>query len=371
MFAQATLAGSQNAAPELEPNATRALIVASAAQPPTERFAPARYSTGPGIVVGGGARRVSSLAMLRSEDQPRFISPMLLTAGSVPSGDAWALEVKWDGCRAQLRPDGRSLSLRTRMGRECSADFPELAAIAGALGNRRVTLDGELVCLRPHGRPDLSQLRARLTGSRAHRCPALLQVFDVLHLDGRSTRTLPYTERRALLEELTLDGPAWRTPASLVTETADEFVARVAELGLEGIVAKRRDSRYLPGRRTSGWVKHKLRRDERLAVTGVRRSPAGTVDAIFVACRHPDGSFTGAGSVEFGLRRELVDRLEAGLAQLPARRRGPVTWYPASVCVVASLHGLPDRPVRDAVLREVLERRGRVDLRGRTRPARC
>jgi hypothetical protein len=69
----------------------------------------------------------------------------------------------------------------------------------------------------------------------------------------------------------------------------------------------------------------------------------------------PDGTFTGAGSIEPGLHRELVARLESRLAELPARRRGHVAWFPAEVSVVASLHGLPDRPVRDAVLYEVLD----------------
>lgn len=280
---------------------------------------------------------------------------MLLTAGALPDGAAWTLELKWDGCRAQLRHDGRSVTLRTRKGRECSADFPELAEMGTVLGDQRVTLDGELVCLRPDGRPDFARLRTRLAGSRTHRHPAMLQVFDVLHLDGRSVRGLAYTERRALLEELALDGPAWRTPASLVAESAEAFVARVAELGLEGIVAKRRDSRYLPGRRTTGWIKFKLRRQERLAVTGIRRTRAGAVDAIFVTRRHHDGSFAGAGSIELGLQRELVERLELQLAELPARRRGAVAWYPPELSVVASLHGLPDAPVRDAVLREVLD----------------
>ena len=289
------------------------------------------------------------------ELQPIFVAPMLLAAGAVPDGEAWALELKWDGCRAQLRYDGHAVSVRTRNGRECSADFPELAPIAGVLGKNRVTLDGELVCLRPDGHPDFARLRRRLAGSAARGHPATLQVFDILHLNGRSTRSLPYTERRALLEELAVRGPAWRTPASVVVEQAEDFVARVEQLGLEGVVAKRRDSRYLPGRRTAAWVKHKLRREERLAVTGVRRTRAGAVDAIFVARRHPDGSFIGAGAIELGLHRELIDRLEAGVAELPARRRGTITWYPAEVTVVASLHGLPDRPARDAVLREVLD----------------
>ena len=294
------------------------------------------------------------LAVHYREQQPTFIPPMLLTSGPVPSGDAWTLELKWDGCRAQLRYDGRAVSLRTRRGRECSADFPELRAIAGMLGKRRVTLDGELVCLRGDGRPDFARLRHRLTGSARNRHPAMLQVFDVLHLDGRSTRPLPYADRRALLEELALDGPAWRTPATIPINRRENFLAQVQELGLEGVVAKRLSSTYLPGRRCTSWVKHKLRREERLAVTGVRRKRDGHMDAIFVARHQPDGSFTGAGAVELGLHRELVERLELRLAELPARRRGPVAWYPAEVSVIASFHGSPGGPVRDAILRDVV-----------------
>jgi bifunctional non-homologous end joining protein LigD len=288
------------------------------------------------------------------EQQPTFIPPMLLTSGALPSGDSWTYEVKWDGCRAQLRYDGRKVSLRTRNGRECSADFPELAAIAGALGKRRVTLDGELVCLRGDGRPDFARLRHRLTGSRLDRRPAMLQVFDLLHLDGSSTRVLPYGQRRSLLEELALDGPAWRTPASVVVERSEDFVAQVEELGLEGVVAKRLSSTYVPGRRCTSWVKRKLRREERLAVTGIRRNREGHVDAIFVARHQGDGSFSGAGAIELGLHRELVERLEVCLAGLSARRRGVVAWYPAEVSVIASCHGLRDGPVRDAVLRQIV-----------------
>jgi bifunctional non-homologous end joining protein LigD len=280
---------------------------------------------------------------------------MLLTSGRIPHGDDWTLELKWDGCRAQLRYDGRSISLRTRHGRECSADFPELAAIAGAFGKRRVTLDGELVCLRSDGRPDFTWLRHRLTGSATHRHPAMLQVFDVLHLDGSSTRSRSYAERRALLEELALDGPAWRTPASVVVERSEDFVACVEDLELEGVVAKRLTSTYLPGRRCTAWVKHKLRREEQLMVTGIRRSQEGHVKAIFVARHQPDGSFIGASSIELGLHRELVELVDERLGELPFRRRGSVAWYPAEVSVIASLHGPVDGPVRDAVLREVLD----------------
>jgi bifunctional non-homologous end joining protein LigD len=189
-----------------------------------------------------------------------------------------------------------------------------------------VTLDGELVCLRPDGRPDIGRLRHRLTGSRTRMRPAMLQTFDLLHLDGNSTRVLPYAERRSLLEELALDGRAWRTPASVVVNRNEDFVARVEDLGLEGVVAKRLSSTYLLGRRCTAWVKRKIRRQERLAVTGVRRNRDGHVHAIFVARHQSDGSFTGAGAIELGLHGEHIEHLEARLAELPARRRGSVAW---------------------------------------------
>lgn len=254
-----------------------------------------------------------------------------------PSGDPWTFELKWDGCRAQLRYDGRSASLRTCNGRECSADFPEPAAIASALGSRRVTLDGELVCLRSDGRPDFARLRRRLTGSANRRYPAVLQVFDVLHLNGHSTRVLPYAKRRALLEELALEGPAWRTPASVVVERSEDFAARVEELGLEGVVAKRLGSTYLAGRRCTSWVKHKLRREERLAVTGIRRTRHGHVEAIFVARAQPDGSFIGAGAVELGPHRarRAARAPPREAANPPARSSRRVSARGVGGCVVA------------------------------------
>jgi ATP-dependent DNA ligase len=268
------------------------------------------------------ARSLRCLAVRYHEQQPTFIPPMLLTTSALPSGDAWAFEVKWDGCRAQLRYDGRSVSLRTRNGRECAADFPELAEIAAALGKRRGTLDGELVCLRPDGRPDFGQLRHRLTGSTTRRRPVMLQAFDLLHLDGSSTRVLPYVERRSLLEELALDVPAWRTPASVVVERTEDFVARVEELGLEGVVAKRLSSTYLPGRRC-------------------RRGSSGR-------------SAVRSGSLSPGSAETETDTSTRSSSASTAHATKSMAHSPAP-SNSASLHGLADGPVRDAVLCEVLD----------------
>jgi len=218
-----------------------------------------------------------------------------------------------------------------------------------------VTLDGELVCLRADGRPDFARLRHRLTGSATGRHPAMLQVFDALHLDGRSTRSLPYSERRALRQEIALDGPAWRTPASVVVERSEDFLARVEELGLEGVVAKRLNSTYLPGRRCD--LLDQTQVAPRGAARGDRHSPESRGTRGGDLRRPPSArrGFIGAGAVELGLQRELVEQLEGRLAELPVRRRSAVAWYPAEVSVVASLHGSADGQLRDAVLRGVLD----------------
>jgi bifunctional non-homologous end joining protein LigD len=155
------------------------------------------------------------------------------------------------------------------------------------------------------------------------------------------------------VHDLALDGPAWRAPASIVVERPEDLIVQVEGLGLEGVVAKRLDSRYLPGRRSRAWIKHKLRRQERLAVTGVRRSREGRPEAVFVARRLADGSIRSAGAIELGLHREIVEELEQRLAELPVRHRGAAAWFPAEVSVIALAHGLPDGPVRDAILRRV------------------
>jgi hypothetical protein len=105
-------------------------------------------------------------------------------------------------------------------GRDCTAEFPELVAIADSLAGRRVILDGELVCLDAEGKPEFGALRNRLgrrLGRRSERVsPVTLMIFDGLHLDGRAVRRLPYAARRELLNELGLEGPAWRVPRHFV-----------------------------------------------------------------------------------------------------------------------------------------------------------
>src|SRR5947209_20102870 len=116
---------------------------------------------------------------------------MLASARALPDGAAWAFEVKWDGARTQARFDGKTLSMRSRSGRSCGEDFPEVQALGEVLSGRQIVLDAELVCLGPDGKPDFAALRSRLVargrGSPAaaqQRKRATLMIFDVLHVDG-------------------------------------------------------------------------------------------------------------------------------------------------------------------------------------------
>ena len=290
---------------------------------------------------------------------------MLATAGPPPTGDGWALEVKWDGIRAQAIFDGRVLCVRSRPGRACTEEFPELQALSEVLRRHRVALDGELVCLGADGKPDFNALRARLGhgGPRTliasqQRSRATLMVFDILHFDGRAVRALPYRWRRELLDELALDGPAWRTPRNFIGE-GEALLAATAKQGLEGVVAKRLDSRYTAGKRSAAWVKTKHRRRERLVVTGWRELGDGRLPEFMLARRGLGGSLRPAGSASLGpdseRRGQLIDALREH--ELPGRRgrgRSSVRWVvPGPIEVTADSHGRPDGPVRDAVLRHV------------------
>ena len=303
------------------------------------------------------------------EDLPRFVAPMLVRTGPVPVGVGWAFEVKFDGMRLQLRRDGRAVWLRSRPGRDCTEEFPELAPIRSALSGHRVMLDGELVCLGADGSPDFASLRRRLRAPadrarrHAERSPATFLAFDLLHLNGRSTRELSYQRRRELLLDLGLDdGPAWRTPRHFVGDS-ERVIAATREHGLEGVVAKRLDSPYLPGARSAGWVKHKHRRIESFLVCGwsprERRRPESRVLA-----RVGSDGLEAAGSVPLILANGGADDLRRELEPLvlpPTRRGQRIRRLAPALRAVVAFHGPPRGPVRDPMLRAVapLDPRGR------------
>jgi bifunctional non-homologous end joining protein LigD len=286
---------------------------------------------------------------------------MLARPAPMPAADGWAFEVKFDGMRLQLRCDGRTVCLRSRPGRDCTEEFPELALIEGTLGRHRVLLDGELVCLAADGSPDFASLRRRLRAPadkarrHAERWPVTYLAFDLLHLDGRSTRQLSYERRRELLLELELDGGVrLRTPRHFVGES-ERVLAATREHGLEGVVAKRLGSLYLPGARSSAWVKHKHRRTESFLVSGWSAAERRRPESLLLARAGPDG-LEPAGSVPFvlagGDANEVRRQLETLV--LPATRRGQrIRRLEPELRATVAFHGPPRGAVRDPILHAV------------------
>jgi bifunctional non-homologous end joining protein LigD len=261
------------------------------------------------------------------EPLPAMIAPMLATLADLPASDeGWSFEVKWDGVRAVVFLDAGRTRLMSRNARDITVAYPELRPLAGEVAGRPVALDGEIVALDADGRPSFGLLQTRISiadagqaARLAARTPATLMVFDVLHLDGGSAMPLPWSERRALLESLELEGPSWRTPR--VFDGGGALLAAAREQGLEGVVAKLETSTYRPGRRTDAWRKVKALTTKDVVIGGFTtgdRSRAASFGALLVGVPAADGSLTYVGRVGSGFDDKSLDDLVARL--LPLRR---------------------------------------------------
>ena len=187
---------------------------------------------------------------------------MLATPGPLPHGDGWSYEVKYDGIRALVRVEADNcVVITSRAGNDITATFPELHTIAEALDGNSATLDGEIIAMADDGLPSFHRLQERLGvfGSdalrRATLNPVIFIVFDLVELNGLSTTDVPLTARRALLDQLTglNDGPNWRRVT--VYDDGDALLELTRSVGLEGVVAKRNDARYVGGQRSPNWIK--------------------------------------------------------------------------------------------------------------------
>jgi bifunctional non-homologous end joining protein LigD len=198
------------------------------------------------------------------EPMPERIRPMLARSGPLPPREEqFGFEVKWDGIRTVAFCDHGHIELQGRNFTDFTPRYPEVRELARSLGSRRVVLDGEVVAFDEEGRPSFERLQARMhlasdsaVRRRMRDIPATYVIFDLLYLDGHTTMALSYEERRTLLDQLELEGPAWRTPAYHRGE-GSALLAATKELGIEGVVAKKLDCPYQPGARASHWIKVK------------------------------------------------------------------------------------------------------------------
>jgi bifunctional non-homologous end joining protein LigD len=218
---------------------------------------------------------------------PERIVPMFARLDGLPRDEElYGFEIKWDGIRAIGYWEPGRLRLESRNLHDITAAWPELRAIGRQLGSNAAVLDGEIVAFDDQGRPSFERLQPRMhlrgdaaVRRRAQEIPAVYIVFDLLWLDGHSLMEAPYAERRRRLEALELEGPAWRTPSYHPGDGA-ALLAASREQGLEGIVAKRLDSRYEPGRRTPAWIKVKHTNRQELVIGGWLRADMGRSQAL-------------------------------------------------------------------------------------------
>ena len=249
---------------------------------------------------------------------------MLAVRGELPPADQqdrYAFEMKWDGVRAVVHLAGGQVRVLTRNDREVASTYPELAGLAAALSGRQAVLDGEVVALDAAGRPSFGELQARMHVrspgvALLARVPVVLLVFDVLHLDGRSLLMTPYDQRRAVLDDLGLAGESWAVPPAFEGAGIEAMDGSSAQ-GLEGVVAKRRDSTYQPGRRSPHWIKVKHLRMQEVLIGGWSPGSGrreGSLGSLLLGVPEGDGRLTYVGQVGTGFT-------DAALADLVVRLR--------------------------------------------------
>ncbi len=308
--------------PDKDPKKPQWLLMRAKEQP-GDRVKPARRADGAGALL------------------PRHIEFQLATpASAVPAGDEWLHEIKLDGYRAQARLEGGRVTIRTRRGHDWTAKFPVIAAAVGELDAGTALLDGEIVALRADGTTDFQALQNALDAQRSEQL--VYCVFDCLHENGENLMPLPLEERKkrlaALLKRSPHD-PAVRYIKHGLGGGAGLF-KDACRIGLEGVISKRREAPYVPGRGRS-WVKSKCIGRQEFVIGGFTTTPdgRGTLAALLLGVYEPKtGALRPAGRAGTGMTGKERVRLMATLKPLsvatspfdpapPAGdHRGKVTW---------------------------------------------
>ncbi len=309
------------------------------------------------------------------EPMPAQLAPMLAKLTDLPRDDArYAFEIKWDGVRAMMYVEHGRARIESRNGIDVTRQYPELQRLGELLGLQRAVLDGEIVALDDAGRPSFSRLQTRMhvvddaaVRRRMKQTPVTYMLFDLPYFDGESLLPLPYVERRRRLEALDLNGPHWQTPGYHVGD-GEAMLAASRAHGLEGVVAKRLDSPYEPGKRSGAWLKIKNQQRQEMVIGGYARGERHAIGALLLgyydlspeaaasAGRAPQLMY--AGAVGTGFTEAMLDQLQGLLAPL-ARDTNPFASKPAKtgvtfveprmVCEVAFSDWTPDGALRHPV----------------------
>jgi DNA ligase D-like protein (predicted ligase)/DNA ligase D-like protein (predicted polymerase)/DNA ligase D-like protein (predicted 3'-phosphoesterase) len=244
---------------------------------------------------------------------PRDLAPMLATSGSIAKLTAaqWAFEGKWDGYRLLFDADHGEMTLRSRSGRDMTAEYPGLRAVAADLAEHRVILDGEVVALDASGVPSFGEMQNRARATRIE-----YWAFDLLYLDGKALLKVKYRDRRKLLETLAT-GTELIVPEQIPGDGADALEYS-REQRWEGVVAKKWDSTYQPGNRSSAWIKDKNWFTQEIVIGGWRQGEGGRSSGIGALLMGipGEGGLDFVGRVGTGFTQKELDGLKRTLTPL-------------------------------------------------------
>ncbi len=246
---------------------------------------------------------------------------------ALPEGEEWLYEPKLDGYRALLIKDGKQIRIVSRNEKDLTPMYPGIATAGLRLNAEQAVLDGEIVALAEDGRPSFQALQHRSSHPQ-HRI--VFYAFDALHVNGRDLMTEPLIARRAQLPKILREDPTIRLSLDLPGSTT-AIVRALQAAGIEGVVAKRRNSTYQPGERSGDWVKLKLEQQQEFVIGGFRPEGSAGLDALLVGY-YQGRKLQFAGKVRAGftphIRRDLVDKLrrlvvsECPFANLPDATSG-------------------------------------------------
>ncbi len=247
---------------------------------------------------------------------PGYFAPMLsASAEAPPKGNDWLYEIKWDGVRALAFINSGDLAIHARKGAPLVRTYPELAPMPEWLNAESAILDGEIVMLDAAGRPSFQLLQPRImaTGSKASSYaqtkPASYFVFDLLYLNGWDLRASPLCERRRLLELVLKPNPLVKHSAEF-TAPPRELLAAVKAQGLEGIVGKRRSSRYDSAARGGDWVKIKCVSEQEFVIAGYQLGERNYFGSLILGV-YDQGRLVWVGSVGTGFDAKLMESIHA------------------------------------------------------------
>ncbi len=298
---------------------------------------------------------------------PAKLAPQLASlAGAAPTSGDWSWEIKLDGYRVMARIDGEQVRLITRGGHDWSAKMPHLVEALQKLGLHSAWLDGEIVVIGARGTPEFNALQNAFDRARTEAVEYFL--FDVPYLDGYDLRRVPLASRRQLLKQLLEghDGGPLRFSADFDASAAS-ILESARRMGLEGVIAKRKDAVY-ESRRTQTWlkIKHKLRQEFVVAGYSDRSSGEAQVGSLLLAVHDDAGRLVYVGNVGTGWDAKTAAQLKTRLKKIELKAspfgtqplhpqrwavRDPAAWHWVKPTLVAEIEfsdWTPDSQVRHA-----------------------